>query len=295
MNNTHHYFEIDKLIRSGPSLTVKNLGPYINKFYKKNQLKTPKIVIMPSWKKLVQAYQKKRSYGLSRYNPIEEGLKLGLCYERDFLNHCLNNWDSLTKDVKDYCEFLQKGIWAFIPMNDLCLICACPKIRINDQHQFHSLKHPAIQWNDKRGKYFIHGVRFDKKTWDLVKDRNLQPTEILKLANIERRYTAIQLYGVKKLMDALPNKLIDKDSIKNNELYEITLGHNTSMNWNDDFSHQTTEEIPIKAHVIKYSCPSTDRVYFSFVPNEIFLADSAMAWKFHISTKQYREELKIEA
>ena len=45
--------------------------------------------------------------------------------------------------------------------------------------------------------------------------------------------------------------------------------------------------------LLKYKCPSTDRIYFSFVPDDMNFAVNAMAWKFHLTPKEY-DNLDIE-
>ena len=51
---------------------------------------------------------------------------------------------------------------------------------------------------------------------------------------------------------------------------------------------------PSKARFLKYTCPSTGRVYTSFVLNIFDDADEAMAWKLSITPRDYAL-LKIEA
>ena len=45
---------------------------------------------------------------------------------------------------------------------------------------------------------------------------------------------------------------------------------------------------------VKYKDPSTDRIYWSFVPDDILTADEGMAWKFQLEEKEY-ENLDGEA
>ena len=46
--------------------------------------------------------------------------------------------------------------------------------------------------------------------------------------------------------------------------------------------------------ILCYRDPSTKKTYISFVPGEINKADTAMAWKFHLTRAEY-DTLHVEA
>jgi hypothetical protein len=46
--------------------------------------------------------------------------------------------------------------------------------------------------------------------------------------------------------------------------------------------------------LLRYGCPSTDRQYASFIPENITDADEAMAWKHRLTKEEYLNDLKVE-
>ncbi len=262
--------EINNLLTNNPKpLTIEDIETDLNWLYEKKQLDKPKIIIFTSMKNL-------RDYCKTEGIDLKDKHHYGLHNELSFYAYWMDQKSVWTEDLKRYCNFLRKGIYYFIPENDKALICMLPKkIQLDDQKKFHSLTKPAILWHDNKGKYYIHGVRFSKVLHEKISKRTITPKEILAIKNIEQRYIALKHYGFDKLIDKLPSKLIDK-SKRGNELYEIEI---------DD---------QLTAKVIKYKCPSTDRVYLSAVPFEMTKADESMAWKFGISEQEY-QGLKVEA
>ena len=67
------------------------------------------------------------------------------------------------------------------------------------------------------------------------------------------------------------------ESSKGTELYQIQLDSNGEK---------------IFPLIVKYKDPSTDRIYWNFVPDEIQTADEGMAWKFSLTLDEY---LNLEA
>src|SRR3989344_197385 len=98
--------------------------------------------------------------------------------------------------------------------------------------------------------------------------------QILQLENIGQRYIALMLYEPKRLLEELDAKLISKT--KRNELYSIG-----SILRNKDLK------------LLKYLCPSTNREYVKFVPDNFIDADEAQAWSFQIKKEEY-EILEVE-
>lgn len=87
---------------------------------------------------------------------------------------------------------------------------------------------------------------------------------------------ALKLMEPEKLLKDSGAKLLEK-SHTGNELYLLK------------------DIFPEPAYFLKYSCPSTGRVYISGVPPEVGIdgkADAAMAWKFSIKVDEY---LNLEA
>ena len=127
--------------------------------------------------------------------------------------------------------------------------------------------------------------------------RKLDGKVVISIPNIEQRRVAMDIYGIEKLMESLDKKLINR-SPRGNELYGVNLGSTINvqfMEYSDWY-----RSAPEQGLVLKYSCPSTGRIYFSGIPNrdefgnEIRRADQAMAWKFSLSEDEY-SKLTIEA
>ena len=174
-----------------------------------------------------------------------------------------------------------------------------PKVRADDAYRPHSINSPSISWKWTK-IHCLHGVYFDEKLFYEIVDRKLDGKKIISLTNMEQRRVAMDIYGIEKLMESLDKKLIDKSS-RANELYRINLGYSSNSIWISRRMREwgsTTEQIT--GLVLKYSCPSTGRIYFSGIPevddNEqrIKSADQAMAWKFGLSEEEY-SRLTIEA
>ena len=176
----------------------------------------------------------------------------------------------------EYCELLMQAIEAGlgyrVEYEDTLYLVPIPLVLIDSQNRFHSLEKPAIRWKNGAEFYYIHGVNFDKKLWEKVRNNKLEALDILKLQNIEQRYIALQLYGANNLLKELKGELIDKS--ERNELYGLN------------------NIIPDKIlKLLKYKCPSTEREYVKFVPYEFEKADEAQAWSFSISLKEYQNPL----
>ena len=169
-----------------------------------------------------------------------------------------------------------------------------PKIRVDDAGRLHSTNSPAVSWK-WTNLYCLHGVYFDIELFQEIVGRKLDGKEVISIPNIEQRRIAMDIYGIEKLMQSLDKQLINR-SPRGNELYSINLGSTVNVKFLDDWYRDE----PTKGLVLKYSCPSTGRIYFSGIPNsdefgnEITRADQAMAWKFSLSEEEY-SKLTIEA
>ncbi|MDC0211399.1 hypothetical protein OAK30_02940 [Candidatus Nitrosopelagicus sp.] len=182
------------------------------------------------------------------------------------------------------------GIMAyFVDTGHSIHVLKTPKIRHDDEFRLHSTNSAAVSWTREKF-YCIHGIKFESKEFWKIVNRTMPPEIIIQLTNIEQRRVATQIYGIELLMTSLNKKLIDRSS-RGNELYEIDLGTRPEWWW---------KGIKFTGLVLKYSCPSTGRIYFSGIPevdnNEqrIKSADQAMAWKFGLSEEEY-SRLTIEA
>jgi len=187
--------------------------------------------------------------------------------------------DSLIKeDFTRYSDMMMRGIWHASFFKDVAILCSTPKkTKKDDQGRLHSVSEAALQWSDDQNDYFIQGVMFEKHLWEKVTRRELKIKEMLQIQNIEQRHVAIQMYGYDTMIDELDAELVNR-SKRGNEIYVL----NNSL-----ISGRSIK-------LLKYKCPSTDRIYFSFVPDDMRFADHAMAWKFHLTPEEY-QNLEIEA
>ena len=184
------------------------------------------------------------------------------------------------KEFRRLRDTLGLGIWSALFFENVAILSMTPsKVLLDDNKRLHSVSEPAIQFRDGYSIYRIHGIEFDEKTFYDLTQRKIPVKDILQLENIEQRYVALEYYGFENILDELNARLID-ESPRGNKLYEI------------DFVRTSVDIITTK--FLKYSCPSTEKNYGSFVKPEITQADQAMAWK-HNCTEQEYEVLRIEA
>jgi hypothetical protein len=173
----------------------------------------------------------------------------------------------LSENVTGYA-FYEKECW---------LVEKPIKLERDEQGRLHSSKGKAIEWRDKAGYYFIHGVRFDEKTFNKVTKKNVTLKTIFSLENMEQRMASLKLVGIDKFLKSSSSKLLDKSS-RGNALYEI-----------DNIFTQ-------KAYYLSYKCPSTGREYVSGIDPEVGVkgsADESMAWKFSLTLDEYNK-LEVE-
>jgi hypothetical protein len=76
-----------------------------------------------------------------------------------------------------------------------------------------------------------------------------------------------------------------------NEMYEALEFEEFDEEFLPDVSGNTSGRI---LKILCYRDPSTKKTYISFVPGEINKADTAMAWKFHLTRAEY-DTLYVEA
>ena len=208
--------------------------------------------------------------------------------------HCLNDlcgrlsyldyFDAIgvlkNEEFRKLRDVLSLGIWTAIFFENVAILSMTPsKVLLDDNKRLHSVSEPAIQFRDGYSIYRIHGIEFDEKTFYDLTQRKIPVKDILQLENIEQRYVALEYYGFDTILDELNARLID-ESPRGNKLYEI------------DFAGSAGNVVTTK--FLKYSCPSTERNYGSFVKPEITQADQAMAWKHNCTEEEY-EVLRIEA
>ena len=178
-------------------------------------------------------------------------------------------------DFRAYRDFIKSGVWNYITFDNAILICKLPTRVLKDNNdRLHSVQEAAVQWRDHNDDYFIHGVGFDKDLWQRA--RGMDARQILQLDNIEQRFAVLEDFGAERLLSELEAKLIDS-SERGNELFRI---------------YGVIPDTPIM--MLRYTDPSTRKVYVSFVPPDTTKADEGMAWKFKLMPEEYKG-LKNEA
>ena len=137
--------------------------------------------------------------------------------------------------------------------------------------RLHNENDMAIKYPDGYGFYFLHGVHFEKELWEKIIGKELKIKEMMSLQNIEQRMIALKYFGIENFLSQLNASLLDKMQ-PDYELYSVK------------------ELFSQPAYFLKYSCPSTGRIYVSGVDPKVGkLKDvvSALAWKFSMDKENY--------
>jgi hypothetical protein len=187
----------------------------------------------------------------------------------------------LPKDIMERAEAYRKVcesvnyIW---PNRDFVMVCARPVFIGRDTNgRLHSEERKAIEYPDGWGLFMLHGVRFEEELWKKVVSGQMSFKEIMAIVDIDQRWVAFK-YNPEALRQEKA-KLLDK-SERGNELYLI-----------EDFFPSAP-----KAYFLRYTCPSTGRIYFSGIDPKVGekgKADLCSAWKHWMSEEEYNQ-LKIE-
>jgi len=257
-------FDINKTILGHHRLCKEfEVRPHLEYMYREIGEKLDKVYIYKSYKEYTD---KAPEYKEHR----------GLKHQIEYINYCMNNKNKCPSDALKFCRFLiRHKIFSIVFDSNHVHICPLPRHNKTDRlNEFHCLNDMAIKWFDNTGEYYIHGIKFPKRMFYKVSKRKMSTNDVVSIGNIERRFIALQHYGIDKIMKDLDCSLIDKSDRKN-ELYKVDLNG-------------------LEARMLKYTCPSTNRVYTCFVPQKYASADASMAWKFKLTMKDY-EGLKIEA
>lgn len=163
------------------------------------------------------------------------------------------------------------GWW--IPLEEVAILSEKPVfLGFNEQKQLHSSERAAIEYLDGLKVFALYGITFEEADWKMIISESPDVVKILAFENIEQRMAALKYVGIEKVFANIDSELLDTSSITGNELYVVK----------NVFS--------VPRYFLKYSCPSTARVYMSAVPDEVGEkkdADAAMAWKHHTEKKDF--------
>ena len=153
-------------------------------------------------------------------------------------------------ELDAYIKLLKSGVYDMILFDTHALISASPTfINRDTEGRLHSVAGPAIGWSDGFECYFISGVRFNHELWQKIISRALTAKEILSLSNMEQRMIALKLKGLENVLSELKAETISKT--ERNELLRVD---------------EVFGEEP--AYFLRYTCPSTGRVYLKGVDPE---------------------------
>ena len=190
--------------------------------------------------------------------------------------YSFNLYDDKTKEnFNKYKKFLKSGVFMSSCYENVAVLCRRPLfVRKNNAGQLHCDDRPAIGWRDGYELYFLDGIELSKELWEKITQKKLSYKEIMELENIEQRMIALKYMDSGEMLKSVNAKLLDK-SENGNELYLVEKLF-------DGFD---------KAYFLRYSCPSTGRVYLSGIEPEFaeknINADVCMGWKFRLSIEDY--------
>jgi hypothetical protein len=178
------------------------------------------------------------------------------------------------KIFKIFMDFVT-NVSFIMPYEGIAFVSENPQIEWKEG-KLHSETGMAVKYADGWGMYSLYGVKFEKKLYKKVTSKRATCKTILNIKNMEQRMAALKLHGIEKIIEGAT--LLDK-STRGNELYLLK----------NVFSQD--------AYFLKYTCPSTGRVYFSGIDPEVGEkkdADLSMSWKLNLTKEEYNN-LEIES
>ena len=110
------------------------------------------------------------------------------------------------------------------------------------------------------------------------------------------------LYGISThttLAVQYPSGLVSADVVIKEKTYQEAMEEPQIFLDSEEFEEELLPDVSgnTSGRILKILCyrdPSTKKTYISFVPGEINKADTAMAWKFHLTRAEY-DTLYVEA
>jgi hypothetical protein len=320
-----HIHDIKKLKHK--TVTAKDIEKDIKWIYKELGItKMPKIYIADSYKAQKENVQKYNKTGTlaSRYNETIRNKGLTRDISEEAIEELRKRYGStsenvaldrvtevLTKNTPDFhtdqyfgigfemfysldlklnkkiFDFYAKGIFNIEYYEGECFICTNPvAIRFDKKDRLHGGEKAAIEFADGHSYFLVRDVFFEASMWKKIQSRKMPIAEILSLPNVEQRSVAIEFMGPESLLEQADAVKVHGTTARGNTLYDVKLKMGDSNSWNDGGNYTYK--------LLQYACPSTDRKYASFVPENLTDADEAMAWKFNLTKEEYLTKLKVE-
>ena len=107
---------------------------------------------------------------------------------------------------------------------EFCIISDRPEIiTVNEQNQPHNEAGPFTKWRDGSAIYALNGVYMPRWLFETPKDK-IEPSDILKISNVEQRREAIKWYGLENLLNYMNYRVIDTRDDYNYAVIKLDLG-----------------------------------------------------------------------
>lgn len=193
-------------------------------------------------------------------------------YDHQTLEGKLNN-----EKFDRYKDFIQKGIFASLQFDYLCIICDMPKhidwIELNGVRRLHADSGPAITFHDNTGGYYWRGVKVPKQL--IMNPDSITREDFVGLDNVEVRRAYAERLGTARLLTLLDTEVVDEDTDNQGNIMKLL----------------RTKDVDNLAgdHIYFYSCkcPSSMREYLLTVPPGTNVWE-AKAWTFGKQTAEFQ-------
>jgi hypothetical protein len=172
------------------------------------------------------------------------------------------------KGFNDFKSLLQCGIYDMIQLNGFCLVSELPtSIKRNAQNRLHCEDGPAITFQDGYSQYYWKGLSISD--WWITDKSKITKDVIMKETNAEKRRCLRDIVGPDKYFELLGGVIVvDKDI--DDQGHEMVL---YKSKLKDDVINKYVQ-------YLKVICPSTDREYILYPPNQV----SKNVWEAKAST-----------
>ena len=145
----------------------------------------------------------------------------------------------------------------------------------------------------------------EKIEWLFINNREKYPEYFLLKTGAKKIDSSKRgnvLYGISThttLAVQYPNGLVSADVVIKEKTYQEAMEEPQMFLDSEEFEEEFLPDVSgnTSGRILKILCyrdPSTKKTYISFVPGEINKADTAMAWKFHLTRAEY-DTLHVEA
>ena len=169
---------------------------------------------------------------------------------------------------------IAKHCGGWIPYENAVILHGRPKaIHWDDQNRLHHPNRHAIEYRDGWGMCMWHGTRVPDK-WIFESEKHLNAKICLTHPNIEQRRAASEIYGWHRVLNEVPNRVIDTDS-------NPQIGELLSVDLPDVGEHM----------FLRVQC-GTGRTFALPVPPDIRTAREANAWTYGLEAEEYSPEIR---